>query len=247
MVPGLTPSEPPPSNAALPPGSETLEVGGWQVVVADGHAVLPEGMTHLPDDAFRGRASLVSVAFSSSLVSIGIYAFYRCSSLVSIDLPASLTSIGDGAFRDCSALTSVTFPASLTSIGDEAFANCSSLARVAFPAGLTSIGREAFRDCYSLTRVTVPSAATIGVDAFASYRTTVHRRSPTKMRWYNAVDRTLAYKRFALEHKVGLLGWLERANIRLGSYGPDGVARKRDREEFEGDFGHGAAAGSSGA
>ena len=27
------------------PGSETLDVGGWQVVVTDGHAVLPEGMT----------------------------------------------------------------------------------------------------------------------------------------------------------------------------------------------------------
>ena len=66
-------------------------------------------------------------------------------------------------------------------------------------------------------------------------------------RWYEAVDGALAYKRFALEHKAGLLGWLERAQIRLGSYGPDGAARKRDREEFEGDFGHGAAAGSSGA
>ena len=77
--------------------------------------------------------------------------------------------------------------------------------------------------------------------------TTVLRLSPAKMRWYEAVDRALAYKRFALEHKAGLLGWLERVNIRLGSYGPDGAARKRDREEFEGDFGHGAAAGSSGA
>ena len=36
-----------------PTGSETLDVGGWQVVVTDGHAVLPEGMTHLPDRAFR--------------------------------------------------------------------------------------------------------------------------------------------------------------------------------------------------
>ncbi|EOD40061.1 hypothetical protein EMIHUDRAFT_121994 [Emiliania huxleyi CCMP1516] len=47
---------------AAPPGSETLDVGGWQVVVTDGHAVLPEGMTHLPDRAFRHRTSLVSVA-----------------------------------------------------------------------------------------------------------------------------------------------------------------------------------------
>ena len=63
------------------------------------------------------------------------------------------------------------------------------------------------------------------------------------MRWYEVVDEALAYKLC----RPGLVLWLERANIRLGSYGPDGAARKRDREEFEGDFGHGAAAGSSGA
>ena len=32
----------PSSCIAPPPGSETLDVGGWQVVVTDGHAVLPE-------------------------------------------------------------------------------------------------------------------------------------------------------------------------------------------------------------
>ena len=41
----------------------------------------------------------------------------------------------------------------------------------------------------------------------------------------------LAYKRC----RPGLLGWLERAQIRLGAYGPDGAARQRDLEEFEGD------------
>ena len=51
-------------------------------------------------------------------------------------------------------------------------------------------------------------------------------------RWYEAVDGALAYKRC----RPLLYGWLERAQIRLGSYGPDGAARQRDREEFEGDF-----------
>ena len=56
-------------TALSPTGSETLDVGGWQVVVTDGHAVLPEGMMHLPDRAFRNRASLVWVAFPRSLAS----------------------------------------------------------------------------------------------------------------------------------------------------------------------------------
>ncbi|EOD38725.1 hypothetical protein EMIHUDRAFT_251672 [Emiliania huxleyi CCMP1516] len=181
-----------------PTGSETLDVGGRQVVVTDGHAVLPEGMTHLPDRAFRNRTSLVSVAFSRSLA-----------------------SIGDCAFEGCSALTSITLP-----------------------AGLTSIGKGAFHSCSSLARITVPTTATVDDEAFEP-ETTVLRLPPANMRhierWYEAADFVLAYKRC----RPLLYGWLERAQNKLGSYGPDGAARQRDREAFEGDFG--PAASSSGA
>ena len=51
-------------------------------------------------------------------------------------------------------------------------------------------------------------------------------------RWYEAVAFVLAYKRC----RPLLYSWLERAQTRLGSYGPDGAARQRDLEEFEGDF-----------
>jgi len=118
-----------------------------------------------------------------------------------------------------------------TSIGRNAFAGCSCLNDVSFSAGgRTSIDGGAFYGC-SLTRVTVPTTAKVGGDAFPS-TTTVLRLPPAKMRWYAAVGAALAYKRC----RSGLLLWLERANIRLGSYGPEGAARKRDREEFECDF-----------
>ena len=142
------------------------------------------------------------------------------------------------AFRGCTSLAAAVLPASLAVIGRFAFYDCSSLARVALPAGLASIGAGAF-DGTALTRVTVPTTATIGMGAFARVApacTTVLRLSPDSMRprqlWYAAVDLVLAYKRC----RPGLYGWLERANIRLGSYGPDGAARQRDREEFEADF-----------
>ena len=99
---------------------------------------------------------------------------------------------------------------------------------------LQSIGEDAFARCSSLTRVTVPTTATIGYGAFPP-ATTVLRLPRAKMRWYEAVDFLLAYKRC----RPLLYGWLERAQTSLGSYGPDGAARKRDREEFEGDFGEG--------
>jgi len=80
--------------------------------------------------------------------------------------------------------------------------------------------------------------------------TTIILLPPKRMRaverWYEAVALALAYKR----SRPLLYAWLERAQMRLGAYGPDGAARKRDRKEFEiefGEFGHGAAVGSAGS
>ena len=71
----------------------------------------------------------------------------------------------------------------------------------------------------------------------------VIRLPPAKMRaqqlWDGVIDEAVAYKRC----RPLFYSWLERAQLRLNSYGEGGAARKRDREEFEGDFGH--AAGSS--
>ena len=212
-------------------GTTVLDVGGWRVVVTDGHTVLPDGMTHLPDDAFYGhRSALFSVVCPSSLVSIGDRAFYSNFYLTSITLPAGLTSIGESAFYYCCSLASIssvdshalfTFPASLASIG-----------RYAFYAG--RIDFAPIMPGSSHTRVTVPATAQIGEEAFP-YAATILRVPPASMR---AQERLLFFYKGALAYKrcrPGLLGWLERAQIRLGAYGPDGAARQRDLEEFEGD------------
>mmetsp|Transcript_43190 Transcript_43190/g.139221 ORF Transcript_43190/g.139221 Transcript_43190/m.139221 type:complete len:216 (-) Transcript_43190:74-721(-) len=183
----------------------------------------------------RGKTpALVSVDFPSSLPSIAANAFARCGCLACIALDcASLKSIGERAFLATS-LKSIALPESLVSIGRGAFAFCPSLTTVALPAGLLSVGEDAFFRCSSLKRVIVPTTASIGIGAFPS-TTTVLRLPPKRMRdlqrWYEAVDGALAYKRC----RPLLYGWLERAQTRLGSYGPDGAARQRDLEEFEGD------------
>ena len=88
----------------------------------------------------------------------------------------------------------------------------------------------------------MPDTATIGDEVFEP-ETTVLRLPPKRMRdlqrWYEAVDGALAYKRC----RPLLYSWLERAQTRLGSYGPDGAARQRDRDEFEGDFASATARG----
>ena len=193
----------------------------------------PRSLASIDVSAFSECSSLVSIAFPATITSISSFAFYGCTSLASATFPASLIFIDRSAFCRCSSLSSVTFPAGLTSIGGDAFFRCSALARAAFPAGLTSIADDAFDHCSALAHVAVPTTATISPHAFQP-ATTVLRLPPAKMRWYDAVAFALAYKRC----RPLLYGWLERAQTRLGSYGPDGAARQRDREEFEGDFAH---------
>ena len=91
---------------------------------------LPEGLTSVCDNAFRGCSSLTSITIPDAVTSIGSYAFYNCSSLTSITIPDGVTGIGSAAFYNCSSLTSITIGSSVTSIGRYAFYNCTSLTSV---------------------------------------------------------------------------------------------------------------------
>ena len=90
---------------------------------------------------------------SSSVTSIGEWAFGGCSPLTAISIPASVTSIGECAFDGCNSLTSITIPSSVTSIGECAFDGCFSLTSITIPDSVTSIGKWAFSNCSSLKTV----------------------------------------------------------------------------------------------
>ena len=129
--------------------------------------VLPDGLTNIGNNAFRGCKYVQSVTIPSTMTSIGDWVFAGCSSLGSVEIPERVTCIGKAAFRDCSSLSSVTIPSTMTSIGDWVFAGCSSLGSVEIPESVTGIGEYAFTDCSSLTEVTIPSSVTsIGLNAF---------------------------------------------------------------------------------
>ena len=69
---------------------------------------------------------------------------------------------------------------------------------------------------------------------FASKEMRYHIARPIRGRAYLLYlgRGVLAYKRA----KPQLLAWLERCQIRIDSYGPNGVARNRDREAYEAEF-----------
>ena len=118
-----------------------------------GNVTIPEGITEIRYEAFRGCSSLTSITIPESVTSIWDYAFEDCSGLTSVVIPESVTSIGYAAFYGCNSLKSIVIPDSVTSIGGSAFYGCSSLTSVVIPESVTSIGYDAFSNCYKLVEV----------------------------------------------------------------------------------------------
>ncbi len=153
------------------PNSNPLDNGREHNLYLNGVLItdltIPDGVTCIGDDAFRGCTSLTSVTIPDSMTSIGDDAFWGCTSLTSITIPDSVTSIGGYAFSGCTSLTSVAIGNGMTSIGDNVFFNCTSLTSITIPDSVAIIDRGAFRDCRDLTSVTIGNSVTsIGEYAF---------------------------------------------------------------------------------
>ncbi|MCM8871999.1 MAG: leucine-rich repeat domain-containing protein [Paludibacteraceae bacterium] len=132
-----------------------------------GSVTIPNSVTSVGEEAFRGCTGLTSVTIPNSVTSIGFWAFLDCTGLTSITIPNSVTSIGNSAFYRCTGLTSVTISNSVTSIGSSVFSGCTGLTSVTIPNSVTSIGELAFYDCTGLTSITIPNSVTsIGDWAF---------------------------------------------------------------------------------
>ena len=95
-------------------------------------AVIPDGVTHIEENAFLW-----------------------CEALQSIDIPNSVTHIGNGAFQECRELQSINIPNSVTHIGDRAFSGCDALRSIDIPNSVTHIGNSTFSACYKLQSIEV--------------------------------------------------------------------------------------------
>lgn len=120
---------------------------------------LPQIISRIPNDCFRGCKQLEEIVFNAS--SIGIGAFAACKSLKAIDLPENLESIGDNAFDGCIALSEFTITPNVSHISPSAIWNCSNITKLTIGTGLQGLpfyyyrntGRRESFDSYDINGV----------------------------------------------------------------------------------------------
>ena len=138
---------------------------------------IPDGVTHIAEEAFYNCQSLESVTLPKSLESMGTaifrfcqnlktvtfsgadtspilgkYTFYACNSLESVNIPEGVTNIPEGMFAFCESLENITLPQNTESVYDYAFYG-SGLRSITLPESLDYIGDMAFAECSSLSDV----------------------------------------------------------------------------------------------
>lgn len=173
-----------------------------------GSLIIPEGVTTIKNDAFRGCNNLTGTlslpstlrsigdgAFDmcsfvgelklpEDLESIGNYAFSNCESLYGeLKLPHNLKAIGHHAFRYCRGLSGdLEIPQSLTKIPEYVFANCGFNGHLKLYDGIVSIGGYAFFDCYFKGELVLPKKLErIESSAFADNNFSGELKLPTSL------------------------------------------------------------------
>lgn len=123
--------------------AENLYIDGK---LLEGDIIIPDGVTAICENAFRGLP-LTGVVIPDSVTEIGENAFEDCKKLKSVTLGKNLETIQRGAFGGCSQLESIVISDSVKSIGDGAFSSCEKMKSVTLGKNVEYIGHSAFYEC----------------------------------------------------------------------------------------------------
>ena len=84
---------------------------------------IPEKVTTIGEEAFKGRTSLGSITLPKAITTIEDGAFSGCTALTQITIPSNVAKIGVGAFSGCAAMDSIIMEPNTNQIevGDDAF------------------------------------------------------------------------------------------------------------------------------
>ena len=119
--------------------------------------VIPDGITAIADNAFKGNTVMTSVVIPASVKSIGASAFENASKLASVTIADGVESIGNSAFSN-SAITSAVVPSSVTTMGTGVFYLCKKLVTVDIQANIETLPTSTIRDCWVLKLAILPES-----------------------------------------------------------------------------------------
>ena len=115
-----------------------------------GKMTLPENLTKIGANAFKGTRIYGDIVIPNTVTSIGEGAFEECDGITSVKLPDDILSIPKNTFKKCYSLTSVISSDDLFEIGNSAFYDCESLLNISIGSGTLKIRDSAFYKCQAL-------------------------------------------------------------------------------------------------
>lgn len=132
------------------------QTGDYSVYINMYHVkefAIPDGVTSLDSNIFRGCESLESITVPDSVTAMNIGVFSDLKNLKEMTIPGSVTVINAEVLENCYKLENVTLGEGVDRIPVDAFRNCRSLVCVRIPVSVTDIGSGAFDGCSCLTDI----------------------------------------------------------------------------------------------
>lgn len=120
----------------------------------------------IPDNAFRGMDSLISVVLPEGITSIGENAFYD-TGILSITIPETISAVGESCFYNCDSLETVIWSANASAIPYRCFYDCDALKSISVSGNVATVDDRAFYGCDMLSDIIMYAVpATIGTNVF---------------------------------------------------------------------------------
>lgn len=116
----------------------------------EAHVVIPEGISAIEKDWFRGNTIIESLVIPKTVNVIAVSAFENCKNLKIVHIQAEMKHILVCTFRNCVSLKKLYLPDTLVSIESKAFAFCESLEQITVPKSLEIVSKDAFYACHKI-------------------------------------------------------------------------------------------------
>ena len=131
-----------------------------------GTLTIPEGVTKIDGDAFRGSA-LSGVILPEGIKTMGNGLFYGCENLSSVQWPADQKRVPNGTFQNTTALKTISLPVTTEEIGNSAFSG-SGLTSFELPDSIKKVESYSFADT-QLQTFRVPDTFTNDLGSYTLY------------------------------------------------------------------------------